>query len=116
MYKLVTGEEWYVYIQLDKAMAEELAETTYIKTRIDKDNETVWADFSILQIDENYYGKLLFDNSMIRYAGDRFLNIELITEQESGLRAEPHRGSWYGKRMTRVGNWKRFFRLRIFII
>ena len=67
-------------------MAEELAETTYIKTRIDKDNETVWADFSILQIDENYYGKLLFDNSMIRYAGDRFLNIELITEQESGLK------------------------------
>ncbi len=86
VYKLVTGEEWYVYIQLDKAMAEELAETTYIKTRIDKDNETVWADFSILQIDENYYGKLLFDNSMIRYAGDRFLNIELITEQESGLK------------------------------
>ena len=86
VYKLVTSEEWYVYIQLDKAMAEELAEITYIKTRIDKDNETVWADFSILQIDGSYYGKLLFDNSMIRYAEYRFLNIELITEQESGLK------------------------------
>ncbi|KAI4444251.1 hypothetical protein C824_000680 [Schaedlerella arabinosiphila] len=86
VYKLVTGEEWTVYIQLDKGTAEELADTTYIKTRIDKDNETVWADFSILQIDGSYYGKLVFDNSMIRYAEDRFLNIELILEQESGLK------------------------------
>lgn len=86
VYKLVTGEEWTVYIQLDKSMAGELADTTYIKTRIDKDNETVWADFSILQIGGSYYGKLVFDNSMIRYAEDRFLNIELILEQESGLK------------------------------
>lgn len=28
----------------------------------------------------------MFDNSMIRYAKDRFLNIELILEQESGLK------------------------------
>lgn len=86
VYKLVTSEEWAVYIELDKNMVDELSETTSIKTRIDKDNEMVWADFSILQLDGNFYGKLLFDNSMIRYAEDRFLNIELILEQESGLK------------------------------
>lgn len=86
VYKLVTGEEWSVYIELDKAMAEELAETTLIKTRIDKDNEMLWADFSILRQNDSYYGKLVFSHSMIRYAEDRFLNIELILEQESGLK------------------------------
>lgn len=86
VYKLVTSEEWAVYIELDESMADELSETTSVKTRIDKDNEMVWADFSILRLDSNYYGKLLFDNSMIRYAEDRFLNIELILEQESGLK------------------------------
>lgn len=86
VYKLVTSEEWAVYIELDKDMADELSETTSIKTRIDKDNEMVWADFSILQLNGNVYGKLLFDTSMIRYAEDRFLNIELILEQESGLK------------------------------
>lgn len=86
VYKLVTGEEWSVYVELDKSMAEELSETTLIKTRIDKDNEMLLADFSILQQEGNYYGKLTYNHSMIRYAEDRFLNIELILEQESGLK------------------------------
>ncbi len=86
VYKLVTDEAWAVYIELDQNMADELSETTSVKTRIDKDNEMVWADFSILCLGGNYYGKLLFENSMIRYAEDRFLNIELILEQESGLK------------------------------
>lgn len=86
VYKLVTSEEWCVYIALDENQANELSDISFIKTRIDKDNEALWADFSILQHDGHYYGKLLFDNSMIRYAEDRFLNIELILEQESGLK------------------------------
>ncbi|CUO84130.1 HlyD family secretion protein [[Eubacterium] contortum] len=85
-YKLVTSEKWSVIIELDKDMAGKLADTTYIKTRIDKDSESIWADFSILKKDGEYYGRLDYDNSMIRYAGDRFLNIELILEDESGLK------------------------------
>ena len=54
--------------------------------RQDKDSESIWADFSILKKDGEYYGRLDYDNSMIRYAGDRFLNIELILEDESGLK------------------------------
>lgn len=86
VYKLMTSEKWNVYVQLDKATAEALKDTTYIKTRIDKDSETIWADFSILLKDENYYGCLTYDNSMIRYSDERFLNIELILEDQSGLK------------------------------
>ena len=86
VYKLVTSEEWCVYIELDENQAKELSNITFIKVRIDKDNEALWADFSILRQDGHYYGKMVFDNSMIRYAKDRFLNIELILEQESGLK------------------------------
>ena len=31
-------------------------------------------------------GVLTFDHSMVRYAGERFLDIELILEDESGLK------------------------------
>lgn len=86
VYKLVTGENWQVYVQLDQETAESLAETTYVKTRIDKDSETIWADFSILVKDDHYYGCLSYDNSMIRYSGERFLNVELILEDQSGLK------------------------------
>lgn len=85
-YKLVSSENWSVIIELDKDMAGKLADTTYIKTRIDKDSESIWADFSIIKKDGEFYGRLDYDNSMIRYSGDRFLNVELILEDESGLK------------------------------
>ncbi len=85
-YKLVTSENWSVIVELDESAARELADVTYVKTRIDKDSETIWANFSIMSRDGAYYGKLDYDNSMIRYANDRFLNIELILEDESGLK------------------------------
>lgn len=86
VYKLVTDETWDVYVKLDDATAKELAETQQIKTRIDKDSETIWADFTILQKEGTYFGKLTYTDSMIRYCEDRYLHVELIMEDESGLK------------------------------
>ena len=36
--------------------------------------------------DGNYYGKITFSRGMIRYSGDRFLNIELVTNTQTGLK------------------------------
>ena len=88
VYKLITDDDWSVIVQLDDETAEELSEneTSTIKVRIDKDSETLNADFSLIQRGGKYYGCLEFNNSMIRYAEDRYLNIELILEDESGLK------------------------------
>lgn len=88
VYKLITGEEWSVIVPLDDETAAELKEkeVTTIKARIDKDNETISAGFSVIERDGGYYGCLDFNNSMIRYAEDRYLNIELILDDESGLK------------------------------
>nr|WP_294492270.1 HlyD family efflux transporter periplasmic adaptor subunit [uncultured Mediterraneibacter sp.] len=88
VYRLITNEEWSVIVPLEKETAESLIadEVSSIRVRVDKDSETMWADFSIIERDGNYYGCLDFDNSMIRYAEDRFLNVELILEDESGLK------------------------------
>lgn len=88
VYKMITGEEWSVIVELDEETAEELIEneTDSIKARIDKDSETITASFSVIQRDGKYYGCLDIDNSMIRYAEDRYLNVELILEDQSGLK------------------------------
>ena len=88
VYRMITSEDWSVIVPLEKETAEALAEdeTQSVRVRIDKDSETLWADFSILEKGEDYYGCLDFDNSMIRYADERFLNIELILEDETGLK------------------------------
>lgn len=86
MYKLVTSENWSVIIQLDKDMAKQLADTTEVKTRLDKESDTIWADLSIIKKGGKFYGRLDYDNSMIRHAQKRFLNVELILEDQSGLK------------------------------
>lgn len=88
VYKMITGENWSVIVELDKDTADELSENdvSSIKVRIDKDSETLNAAFSIIERSGKYYGCLDFNNSMIRYAEDRFLNVELILEDESGLK------------------------------
>ena len=65
VYRMITGEDWSVLVQLDEESARELTEqeVTSIKTRIDKDSETMWASFSVIEKDGAFYGCLDFDNS-----------------------------------------------------
>lgn len=88
VYRLITNENWTVIVPLDEATADSLIkdDVSSIRVRVDKDSESMWADFSVIEKDGGYYGCLDFDNSMIRYAEDRFLNVELILEDETGLK------------------------------
>lgn len=88
VYRLITSDKWSVIVPLSEETAEMLQndEVKNIRVRVDKDSETMWAAFSVIEKEDEYYGCLDFNNSMIRYAEDRFLNVELILEDESGLK------------------------------
>lgn len=86
VYKLVTDENWTLVIRLDQDMADELAETTSVQVRFAKDNETATAGFSIRKSGKTNLGFLTFDQSMVRYAGERFLDIQLIFQDQTGLK------------------------------
>lgn len=86
VYKLITNDKWTVAINLDAKTAKELEENKSIKVRFVKDNITANASFSIKKSGKMNLGLLTFSSSMIRYAGERYLDIELILEDESGLK------------------------------
>lgn len=86
VYKLIKDDNWSVVIQLDKTVASELKEKESVKVRFSKDQETTDANISIHSSDDDDYGVLTFDSSMIRYAEERYLDLELILEDESGLK------------------------------
>ena len=86
VYKLITSDQWTVVVVLSDEMTEELAETQRIKVRFAKDNQTEMADFAIYNTESANLGFLTFDTGMVRYARDRYLDIELILEDESGLK------------------------------
>lgn len=86
VYKLITNDTWTIVIQLGEAQAKELSEKTSMKIRFLKDNLTANASFSIHKSGKMNLGLLTLNSSMIRYAQERYLDIELILEDESGLK------------------------------
>ncbi len=86
LFKLVTSEDWALYFPLDSKMVIELADTGTIKFRVLKDNVTFSSSFSIIQNGDETFGRISLDNSLVRYATERFLEIELIMNKKSGLK------------------------------
>lgn len=86
VYKLVSDDHWSVIIPIDRKVSKELKQTGVVKTRLDKSNNTIWAEVDTFKKDGEYYAVLNYTTSMIEYASNRFLNVELILDDESGLK------------------------------
>lgn len=86
IYKLVTKEEWFLYFPLDQTLATELSDTSTIRFRFLKDNQTFSSSFELVENNGEYFGKITMDSSLVRYATDRYLEIELILNRRSGLK------------------------------
>lgn len=86
VYKLVTSEDWSIVVPISKETADTLKDKQSVRVRFAKDNETLIAGLSIAEKDGGYMAYLSLDNSMIRYINDRFLELELILEDATGLK------------------------------
>ncbi|MCR4740963.1 MAG: hypothetical protein K5886_11990 [Lachnospiraceae bacterium] len=85
-YKLVTNEDWSIIIQIDEEKCRELEDKSVVEVRFLRNNYTSWAYVSILRQDGAIFAKLDLNNSMITFATDRYLDIELLSNAEQGLK------------------------------
>lgn len=87
VYKICNKESWSLVIPVDENKAAELEAAEYVKTRFMKNQKESWAEVSILHnVDGNVYAKLAFTNSMVSFVNDRFLEVELLLQEETGLK------------------------------
>lgn len=87
VYKLSTSEKWSLVIPVEAARGAYLQEEEYVKVRFLKNQYESWAEVHLLtNSDGNTYLQLDFTNSMITFVNDRFLEVELIVEDETGLK------------------------------
>lgn len=86
IYKLVTSDIWTLVIPLSDDSAKEMADLKRVKVKFSKDGQTERADLSISGDSGQKLGFLTFHSGMIRYVQERYLDIELILEDESGLK------------------------------
>ena len=86
LYKLIKDEEWSIIIAISPELAEEYAEKSYIKIRFCKDDYTTNASFSMNKKDGQYYMILTLNKAMIRYYNERYLDVELVISEDTGLK------------------------------
>ena len=87
VYKLITSEDWSILIPLTAEQTVQLSGRETIKVNFLKDNTTQTGNFTIVtDADGNYYAKISFTSGMIRYAQERFLDVELVTNTQTGLK------------------------------
>lgn len=86
IYKMINSELWNIVIKIDAETAAELADKSAIKIRFLKDAKEMYANCSILNKGNQDYLVLSLKNSMVRYALDRYIEIELLYSEESGLK------------------------------
>lgn len=85
-YKLITSELWTILVEIDEERAASLADKDYIEVRFLKNNYTSWASVSILRQNGRIYARLDLNNSMLTFASDRFVEIELLDNARMGLK------------------------------
>lgn len=86
VYKLITEENWSLVFPIEEERAEELRDETYIKVKFLKTGDESWGAVNIVEKEDGIYLKLDFTNSMITFASDRYLDVELKLDIEKGLK------------------------------
>lgn len=100
VYKLVTDENWLVIVPMTEEQIDEIAykqtvdengninkvQRSVIEVKFLKDNTTTWGYVSILNKNGQQYLQLKFNNSMVRFASDRYLDVQFMIDDTSGLK------------------------------
>ena len=86
VYKTIMDDTWYLYLALSDETAKQLKDTKSLKVLFKKDNEYVTGALTIMKMDGQNIACMEFTNSVVRYANDRYLDVELIFDDQSGLK------------------------------
>lgn len=100
VYKLVTDENWSMVIPLTEDQMKEIAykevtdengntsseQRSVIEVKFLKDNTTSWGYITILNMHGQQYLQLDFNSSMVRFAKERYLDIQFLIDDTSGLK------------------------------
>ena len=85
-YKLITDEEWSIVVTVDEDTKKSVSENSYIKVRFLRNDYESWGKTDLIENEDGDYLVLTFTNSMITFASDRYIDIELELEETKGLK------------------------------
>ncbi|MCD8363129.1 MAG: hypothetical protein LUC98_09275 [Lachnospiraceae bacterium] len=87
-YKLVQSEKWTLLVPLttEEASGYVTEGTEYMEVCFTRDDTTAWASFSIVYVGTTPCARLDFNNSMVRFADQRYVEVEFLVDDDEGLK------------------------------
>lgn len=86
LFKLSTNEDWDILVPIDADMAKNLKDEEYVTVTFRKDGTTATPAMKMKEYDGQQYLVLSFNSSMVRFISDRYVELEIGTNHESGLK------------------------------
>ena len=87
IYKVITNDEWSIAIELEDEDVQKYKDTKGVRIKFINDNLDTTANFKIINGKDNKkYGIISLSKYAIRFANDRFVNIQIINDVEDGLK------------------------------
>lgn len=86
VYKTINSEQWDILIPLSDDDVKKYYEDTVIKIRFRQDGVTAVGDFKIIYIEGKPFGQITLEQYMVRYASQRFVDIQIVENQVEGLK------------------------------
>lgn len=85
-YKRIDSENWNIILPVSDDIVKQLKEDTSVKIRFCKDDFVLTVPFAIIKKEGSYYLNLSLKTGMIRYVNDRFVDVELVVSEKTGLK------------------------------
>lgn len=87
IYKVITDDEWSIAIELEDDDVQKYKKSKGIRLKFINDNLDTTANFKIIRGKDNKkYGIISLSKYAIRFANDRFVNVQIINDVEDGLK------------------------------
>lgn len=87
IYKAINDDEWSIALKFNKKDVKKYKDTTNIVIKFLKDGLSTTANLKIVKgADGNSYGVVTLSKYVVRYATDRFLDVEIVETPKKGLK------------------------------
>ena len=86
VYKLITSEMWNIVLPIRAETARELKDDDTLQIRFVADDKKTYATYVLTQKAGQDYLILSLKSAMVRYAKERYTEIELLLDEETGLK------------------------------
>ncbi len=86
IYKIIKSDIWHLILPVDANLAKSLSDDNYVEIRFLDDNVDTWCEMYIEEKAGQNYLVLTLNDSMERYAANRFIHVKILDSDIVGLK------------------------------